>query len=85
MYYVLIALAVFIVGLVIGGTKIVPQSQSWVIERFGAYNTTWDVGFHFMIPFIDRIAKKVSLKESLFDYELMLRKSAIIPHIIGRK
>lgn len=69
MYYVLIALAVFIVGLVIGGTKIVPQSQSWVIERFGGYNTTWDVGFHFMIPFIDRIAKKVSLKESLFDYE----------------
>jgi regulator of protease activity HflC (stomatin/prohibitin superfamily) len=69
MYYVLIAVVVFILLLVISGTKIVPQSQSFVLERFGGYNATWDVGFHFMIPFIDRIAKKVSLKESLFDYE----------------
>jgi regulator of protease activity HflC (stomatin/prohibitin superfamily) len=69
MYYVFIALASFILLLVIAGTKIVPQSWVYVIERFGGYNATWGVGFHFMIPFIDRIAKKVSLKESLFDYE----------------
>lgn len=69
MYYVLIGLAVFILAIVIAGIKIVPQSWAWVIERFGGYNTTWEVGFHIMIPFIDRIAKKVSLKEALFDYE----------------
>jgi regulator of protease activity HflC (stomatin/prohibitin superfamily) len=69
MYYVLIVLAVFILVIIIMGIKIVPQSQAWVIERFGGYNTTWNVGFHIMIPFIDRIAKKVSLKENLFDYE----------------
>jgi regulator of protease activity HflC (stomatin/prohibitin superfamily) len=68
MYWVLIVLAVFILLLVISGTKIVPQSQTFVIERFGGFNATWDVGFHFMIPFIDRIAKKVSLKEHVIDY-----------------
>jgi regulator of protease activity HflC (stomatin/prohibitin superfamily) len=68
MYYVLVVLAVFVVMIIISGTKIVPQSKAFVVERFGAYNTTWDVGFHFMIPFIDRIAKRVSLKEGLFDY-----------------
>jgi regulator of protease activity HflC (stomatin/prohibitin superfamily) len=68
MYYVLVVLAVFVVMIIILGTKIVPQSKAFVVERFGAYNTTWDVGFHFMIPFIDRIAKRVSLKEDLFDY-----------------
>ena len=68
MYYVLLGLAAFILLIIIRGTKIVPQSQAWVLERFGGYSSTWDVGFHFMIPFIDRIAKKVSLKENLFDY-----------------
>jgi regulator of protease activity HflC (stomatin/prohibitin superfamily) len=68
MYWVLITLAVVVLLLIISGTKIVPQSKSFVIERFGGYNTTWGVGFHFMIPFIDRIAKKVSLKENVIDY-----------------
>jgi regulator of protease activity HflC (stomatin/prohibitin superfamily) len=68
MYYVFIVLVAFIVMIIILGTKIVPQSKAFVVERFGAYSTTWDVGFHFMIPFIDRIAKRVSLKEDLFDY-----------------
>jgi regulator of protease activity HflC (stomatin/prohibitin superfamily) len=69
MYYVLIGLVVFVLIIIISGIKIVPQSQAWVVERFGGYNATWNVGFHIMIPFIDRIAKKVSLKEGLFDYE----------------
>jgi len=68
MYWVLIALVVFVLVLIISGTKIVPQSKTYVIERFGGFNTTWNVGFHFMIPFIDRIAKKVSLKENVIDY-----------------
>ncbi|MDR2535119.1 MAG: SPFH/Band 7/PHB domain protein [Treponema sp.] len=69
MYYVLLGLAGFILILITLGIKIVPQSQSWVVERLGGYHATWEVGFHIMIPFLDRIAKKVSLKESLFDYE----------------
>jgi regulator of protease activity HflC (stomatin/prohibitin superfamily) len=52
----------------IAGVRIVPQSYAYVIERFGGYSTTWGVGFHLMIPFIDQISKKVSLKEDLFDY-----------------
>jgi regulator of protease activity HflC (stomatin/prohibitin superfamily) len=68
-YYVLLGLAGFILILITLGIKIVPQSQSWVVERLGGYHATWEVGFHIMIPFLDRIAKKVSLKESLFDYE----------------
>jgi regulator of protease activity HflC (stomatin/prohibitin superfamily) len=69
MYYTVIGLVVVVLIIVISGIKIVPQSQAWVIERFGGYNATWDVGFHIMIPFVDRIAKKVSLKEGLFDYD----------------
>ncbi len=48
--------------------KIVPQAQAVVVERLGAYQATWNVGLHFKIPFIDRIAKKVSLKEQVADF-----------------
>ncbi|MCI8949604.1 MAG: SPFH/Band 7/PHB domain protein [Lachnospiraceae bacterium] len=48
--------------------KIVPQAQSLVIERLGAYLDTWSVGIHFRIPFIDRVAKKVNLKEQVADF-----------------
>ena len=48
--------------------RIVAQSQAFVIERLGAYLTTWDVGLNLLIPFIDRIAKKVSLKEQVIDF-----------------
>ena len=68
MFNVLIVLAIFVFLIIIRSIRIVPQSQAYVIERFGGYNSTWEVGFHFKAPFIDRIAKKVSLKEDLFDY-----------------
>ena len=48
--------------------KIVPQAQAVVLERLGAYQATWNVGLHFKIPFIDRVAKKVSLKEQVADF-----------------
>lgn len=48
--------------------NIVPQAQAFVIERLGGYNGTWSVGLHFKIPFIDRIAKKVPLKEQVVDF-----------------
>jgi regulator of protease activity HflC (stomatin/prohibitin superfamily) len=68
MYWVLIVLTAFVLLLIISGIKIVPQSKTFVIERFGGFSAAWDVGFHFMIPFIDRIAKEVSLKENVIDY-----------------
>ena len=48
--------------------RIVPQAQAYVIERLGAYQTTWGVGVHFLTPFINRVAKKVPLKEQVCDF-----------------
>ena len=68
MIYVLIAVAVLLMILIITNIRIVPQSNAFVIERLGAYQGTWNVGLHVKMPFIDRIAKKVSLKEKVFDF-----------------
>ncbi len=54
--------------LIISNIRIVPQSQAFVIERLGAYHKTWQVGLHVKIPFIDRIAKRMSLKEDVRDF-----------------
>jgi len=56
------------VVIVVTNVKIVPQSQAYVIERLGAYLSTWKVGLNITIPFIDRVAKKVSLKEQVVDF-----------------
>ena len=68
MIYVLIAVAVLIMILIITNIRIVSQSNAFVIERLGAYQGTWNVGLHVKMPFLDRIAKKVSLKEKVFDF-----------------
>jgi len=60
---------VILLALVIANTKIVPQANAYIIERFGGYFKTWEVGIHIKIPFIDRVAKKVSLKEHVVDFE----------------
>ena len=52
----------------ISGIKIVPQSFNYVVERLGAYHVTWSTGLHYKIPFVDRIAKIVSLKEQVVDF-----------------
>ena len=49
--------------------KIVPQANAYVIERLGAYHATWGTGIHFLVPIFDRVAKKVSLKETVKDFE----------------
>ena len=49
--------------------KIVPQAHALVIERLGAYNATWGVGFHFLVPIVDKVARKVNLKEQVVDFE----------------
>ena len=48
--------------------RIVPQAQALVVERLGAYLETWSVGVHFKVPFIDRVAKRVILKEQVVDF-----------------
>lgn len=67
-FIIIIALVVFVFVLVISNIKIVPQAHAFVIERLGAYHATWGTGLHLKIPFIDRIAKKVSLKEQVVDF-----------------
>ena len=66
---ILIALAAVILFIIlIKNISIVQQSRAYVIERLGAFSTVWEVGIHFKIPFIERIAKRVSLKEQVLDY-----------------
>ncbi|WP_028855205.1 SPFH domain-containing protein [Psychrilyobacter atlanticus] len=61
-------LILVIILLIVTNIRIVPQSQAYVIERLGAYMSTWEVGLRLKIPFIDRIARKVSLKEQVIDF-----------------
>ena len=57
-----------IIGLIISCIKIVPQATTFIIERLGTYKTTWDTGLHLKVPFIDKVAKKISLKEKVADF-----------------
>ena len=68
MTWILIVLGVLIMVLIITNIRIVPQSDAYVIERLGGFHKTWNVGLHVKMPLIDRIAKKVSLKEKVFDF-----------------
>lgn len=63
-----IIIVLFIVWLVISNIRIVPQANAYVIERLGVYNNTWQVGLHIKIPFIDRVARRVNLKETVIDF-----------------
>ncbi|ADL33925.1 SPFH domain/band 7 family protein [Butyrivibrio proteoclasticus B316] len=66
--YVIIALIILILVLIAANIKIVPQAHSYVVERLGAYKETWDVGLHIKVPFIDRVARQVDLKEQYCDF-----------------
>ena len=66
-----IVLAVFlivVIGLLVANIRIVPQARAYVVERLGAYYGTWQVGLHFKVPLIDKVARKVSLKEKVIDF-----------------
>ncbi len=65
---IFIVLAVILAAIIISNIQIVAQSTAYVIERLGTYSTTWDTGLHVKIPFIEKIAKKVSLKEKVADF-----------------
>lgn len=62
-------LIVFIVLIVIKNIRIVPQSQAFILERLGGYLTTWNVGLHVKLPFLDKVVNKVSLKERVLDFK----------------
>lgn len=64
----IVFLIVLVLYLVISCIRIVPQAQAYVIELLGAYKCTWSVGLHIKIPFLERVAKKVSLKEQVEDF-----------------
>ncbi len=65
---VLLVILILVVAFIVLSIKIVPQAKGYVIERIGSYYKTWNNGLHFMIPFIDRISNKVSLKEIVKDF-----------------
>ena len=61
-------LIILLVVLIAANIRIVPQAHSFVVERLGAYKETWDVGLHVKVPFIDRVARQVDLKEQYCDF-----------------
>lgn len=61
-------LVILILAVVVSCIKIVPQAHAYIVERLGGYLATWPVGLHLLIPFIDRVAKKVTLKEQVVDF-----------------
>ena len=67
-FIVPIIIAVVLLIILIRCIRVVPQARACVIERLGAYSTTWGVGLHFKLPFIERIARTVSLKEQVVDF-----------------
>ena len=68
-YIGVIVLVVLVLILVVSNIHVVQQSRAYVVERLGAYSATWNVGLHLKIPFIERVVKKVSLKEQVADFD----------------
>ena len=68
MPYVIAIVAVVLVVIFVSCIKIVPQATTFIVERLGAYRCTWDTGIHLKAPFIDRVAKKITLKEKVADF-----------------
>lgn len=68
-WVILFGLLILFLAVAISCIKIVPQSNCFVVERLGVYYATWETGLHFKLPFFDRIAKKISLKEQVADFK----------------
>ena len=66
--WILIILAVLFIILLVTNVRVVPQATEFVIERLGTYYTTWETGLHFKVPLVDRVAKRISLKEQVMDF-----------------
>ena len=67
-FFIVGVIVVILLMIIISNIAVVQQSRAYVIERLGAFQTVWGVGLHFKLPFIDRIARRVSLKEQVLDY-----------------
>ena len=67
-FFVFMILFIIVLVILASCIKIVPQAKAYVIERLGAYQETWGVGLHFKVPLIDRVARKVDLKEQVVDF-----------------
>ena len=65
---IIIPILIIVLAVLVSSIKIVPQAQAYVVERLGAYQGTWHVGVKFLIPFIDRVARRVTLKEQVVDF-----------------
>lgn len=63
-----VVVLVLLVMILLSCIKIVPQANAYVVERLGAYQQTWSVGLHIKVPFIDKVAKRVVLKEQVVDF-----------------
>ena len=68
LFILFIILCIIVLAVLAGCIKIVPQAHAFVVERLGAYQDTWQVGLHLKMPFIDRIARRVNLKEQVCDF-----------------
>ncbi|MBO7148955.1 MAG: SPFH/Band 7/PHB domain protein [Clostridia bacterium] len=79
----IIIILVLILAVAASCIKVVPQAHAYIIERFGAYCATWNVGIHFLIPFIDKVASKVNLKEHVVDFapQPVITKDNVTMHI----
>ncbi|MTN10132.1 peptidase, partial [Turicibacter sanguinis] len=66
--WIFVVLIFIVIILIASNIKVVPQANAYVIERFGAYAATWNVGLHVKIPIMDRVANKVLLKEQVIDF-----------------
>ena len=66
--FVVVFMIVLLIMILVSCIKIVPQAQAYVVERLGAYQETWGVGFHIKMPIIDRVARRVNLKEQVADF-----------------
>ena len=69
MPYVIGALVILALIIIISNISVVPQANAYVVEKLGIYSNTWGAGFHFRMPFVTRIAKRVSLKEQVVDFK----------------
>ena len=65
---VVLVLILLLIVILVRNIRIVQQAKAYVVERLGAYKTTWNVGIHFKVPFIERVAKIVTLKEQVADF-----------------
>lgn len=66
---IILLLAIFIIVIFVTRIRIVPQANVYVVERLGAFYKAWGTGIHFLVPFIDRVAKRVSIKEQVVDFK----------------